>query len=81
MDHTCEENGNNVLNIEEEADVTPVHSTDATNEISMNDDENYMHKYYAPFYHQRILKMYILNQNMIKQNEAFFVIKTLFRMY
>ena len=44
MDHTCDENGNNVRNIEERADFTSVHSTNTTNTISMNDDENYMHK-------------------------------------
>ena len=49
MDHTFDENGNNVLNIEEEADVASIHYINATNDISTNNDENYMHKYYAPF--------------------------------
>ena len=33
------------------------------------------------FYHQIITRMYILDQNMIKWNEDFFAIKTLFRIY
>ena len=49
MDHTCDDNGNNLPNIEEEADVTSIHSINAKNEISMNYDDNYIHKYYAPF--------------------------------
>ena len=31
------------------AGATSIHSINATNEISMNDDDNFMHKYYAPF--------------------------------
>ena len=49
MDYSCDENGNNVLNIEEEADVTYIYSINATHDISMNDVDNYMHKYYVPF--------------------------------
>ena len=30
-------------------DVTCIHSTNETNGISMNDDDNYFHKYYAQF--------------------------------
>ena len=30
-------------------DVTSIHYINATNEISMNYDDNYIHKYYAPF--------------------------------
>ena len=41
----------------------------------MNDDENFIHKYYAPFYHQRIINMYPLDHNIIQQNEEFVVIK------
>ena len=48
MDHTRDENVNNVLNIEEEADIKYIHSINETNDISMNFDENYMQKYYAP---------------------------------
>ena len=49
MDHTCDDNVNNLLNIEEEADVTYIHSINATNEISVNYYDKYMHKYHAPF--------------------------------
>ena len=49
MDHTWDGNGNNVLNIEKEAGFISIHSINATNEISMNNDDNYMYKYYAPF--------------------------------
>ena len=38
MDHKCDENGNNVLNIVKEADVTSIHSINATNDISTNDE-------------------------------------------
>ena len=47
MDYTCDNKENNVLNIEEKVDVTSIHYINANNDISMNDDENYMHKYYA----------------------------------
>ena len=47
--HTCDDNGNNLLNIEEKADVTNIHSINATNNISMNNDEHCIHRYYAPF--------------------------------
>ena len=30
-------------------DITSVHYINVTNDISMNDDENFIHKYYAPF--------------------------------
>ena len=30
-------------------DVISIHSINETNHISMNDDNNYIHKYYAPF--------------------------------
>ena len=49
MDHTCDDNGNNGINIGEEADVTYIHSINATNDISTNDDDNCMHKYYSLF--------------------------------
>ena len=35
----------------------------------MKDDNNYIHKYYAPFYHQKIMKMNFKYQNMIQQSE------------
>ena len=47
--HTCDDNGNYVLNIEEEADVTYIHSINANNDLSMNDYDNFMHKHYAQF--------------------------------
>ena len=30
-------------------DVTSIQSTNGTNDISMNDDENFIHKYYSSF--------------------------------
>ena len=36
------------LNTEEEADVTSINSINATNDISMKYDGNFIHKYYAP---------------------------------
>ena len=47
--HTCDENGNNLPNAEEEADITWIHYIKATTDISMNEDEHFIHKYYAPF--------------------------------
>ena len=47
--HTCDDNGNNLLNTEEEADFTSTQYINRTNDISMNDDEIFIHKYYAPF--------------------------------
>ena len=48
IDHTCDDNGINLLNKEEGDDVTSIHSINATNYISINYDENSIHKYYAP---------------------------------
>ena len=78
MDHTCDDNGINVLNIAEELDVTSIHSINATNDISINDDDSFIYKYYAPFYHQIIMKMYLLDKNMIQQNKKIVVIKHYF---
>ena len=47
--HKCDDNGINLINIEEESYVTYIQSININNEISMNDDENFIHKYYAPF--------------------------------
>ena len=47
--HTCDDNGNNLLNTEEEANAKSIHSINATNDISMKDDDNFIHKYYAPY--------------------------------
>ena len=49
IDHKCDDNGFNLLNTEEEAGVTSINSINGNNDISMNDDKNYIHKYYAPF--------------------------------
>ena len=81
IDHTCDDNGINLFNTEEEADLTSINFINATNYVSMNGDDNFIYKYYAPFYHQRIMKMYLLYQNMIRQNNFFFVIRTLFWIY
>ena len=62
-------------------DVTSIHSINATNDISMNDDDKFIHQYYAPFFCQRTTKIYLLDQNMIQKNEQFFVIKNLFLIY
>ena len=45
--HTCEENGINLLNAEEEVDATSIKSMNGTNDICMNYNENFIHKYYA----------------------------------
>ena len=50
MLNTRDYNGNIVLNIEEEADVISIHSINATNDISLNHDEKYMHTYYVPLF-------------------------------
>ena len=47
--HRCDENGINLLNTEEEADVTSIQYINGTNNISMNDDKKCIYKYYAPF--------------------------------
>ena len=49
IDHTCDDNKTNLLNTEEEADVTSSKSINGTNDISLNDEKNVTHKYYAPF--------------------------------
>ena len=49
MDHTCDNKENNVLSIEEKVDVTSIHSINVNKSISMNNDEHFIHKYYAPF--------------------------------
>ena len=47
--HTYNDKVINLLNKEEEADITSIQSIHGTNDISMNYDENFIHKYYAPF--------------------------------
>ena len=49
IDDEYDDNGINFFDTEEEADVTSIKSINATNNISMNDDDNFIHKYYAPF--------------------------------
>ena len=49
IDHTCDDNGINLLNTEEEAYATSIQSINGTYGISINDDENFIHNYYAPF--------------------------------
>ena len=38
-----------LINTEEKADVTSIHSINTTNYIFKIDYENFIHKYYAPF--------------------------------
>ena len=47
--HTCDYNEINLLYIQKEACITSIYSINATNDISMNNDNNFIHKYYAPF--------------------------------
>ena len=49
IDHTRDDNGINLLNTEEESDVTSIQYISGTNGISINEDENFIHKYYVPF--------------------------------
>ena len=50
MGHTCNNNGNHLLNTEEEADVASVYYINATTYIYMNYDDNFIDKYYTPFF-------------------------------
>ena len=78
IDHTCDDNGINIVNTEEGADLTSIHYINEINVTSMNDNENYIHEYYAQFYYQRTVNMYFQQHNMIQQNEGFVGGKTLF---
>ena len=49
IDHACDENGNNWFNTAEEADSTSIHSINVTNDTTIKDDDNFIHKYYAQF--------------------------------
>ena len=49
IDYTCDDNGINLLNTKEEAGVTSIHYINGSNDISMNDDENFIRKYYTQF--------------------------------
>ena len=44
----------------------------------MNENDNCIHKYYAPFFGQTTMNMYLLYQNMIQKNKHFVVIKNYF---
>ena len=37
------------MNTEEKSDTASIHAINWTNNISINDDDNYIHKSYAPF--------------------------------
>ena len=45
IDHTCDDNGNNILNTEEEGAITSTHYINETNYISMKDDDNSIHTF------------------------------------
>ena len=47
--HKHDNNEINLFNAEEEADVTSIHYINATNDICINDDDNFIHKHYVPF--------------------------------
>ena len=81
IDHTCDDNVNHLINAEEEAFVTSIHSINVTNYIYMNNDDNFIHKYYAPFFCQRTMKIYLQEHNMIQRNGQFVVRKKLFWFY
>ena len=49
IDHTCDDNVINLFHTDEEASVKSIDSINATNVISMNDDDNFIHKFYALF--------------------------------
>ena len=49
IDHACDDNGINLVNTEEESYVTCINTINETNDISMNDDQEHIHKYYPPF--------------------------------
>ena len=49
IDHTCDYNGINLLNTDKEAGVTSIKYINGTNEIYIYDEDNFIHKYYAPF--------------------------------
>ena len=49
IDNTLHDNRINLVDTEEEGDLNSIHSIDDTNHLSMLYDNNYIHKYYAPF--------------------------------
>ena len=62
-------------------DVTSIHSINVSIDIYMDDDENVIHKYYAPFLSSKNCKDLSSDHNTIEQNEEFVEIKTLFLIY
>ena len=78
IDHTYDDNEKNLLDTEEEADVTSINSINATNDVSINDDGNLSINIMHYFNHKIIMNMYLLDHNMIQKNEEFAVIKTSF---
>ena len=81
IDHTYDDNVINLLNTEEEADVTSIQSINRSNDTSMHNDENLSINIMQRFNNKIIMNMYLLDQNMIQQNEEYVVIKTLFLIY
>ena len=49
IDHTCDDNGINLLNTEEKSYFKSIHYINATNDIYMNYNDKIFHKYYAAF--------------------------------
>ena len=49
IDHTCDDNGVNLLNTEKQQGVTYINYINGDNDISMNDGEKNIQKFYAPF--------------------------------
>ena len=47
--HACDDNVINLINTEKVADVHSIQSINVTNDISINYNEKFIHKYYAPF--------------------------------
>ena len=81
IDHTFDGNWINLLNTEEEVDVTSIQYINGTNEIYMNADEKVSIKIMHHFYNQRIMKMYPPDQNIVQRNEEYSVIKIIFLIY
>ena len=71
IDHTYDYNGINLINAEEEADVTSIHYINVTNDISMSYDDNLSINIIHHFYHRIIMKKYLLDHNMIHKNKEF----------
>ena len=59
-------------------DFTFICSTNETNDISMNDDDNFSINIMHHFYRQITMIMYLQEHNLIKKNADFSVIKCYF---